>query len=221
LRAIIFDLDGVIVHTDEYHYRAWKQLAERLGLPFDEKKNNRLRGVSRRESLDIVLEGSELAALGEAEKTVLCDEKNASYVAFLQAMGPEALSSEVRDTLNVLRRQGLKLAIGSSSKNAGLILDKIGLGDFFDALCDGNDITHSKPDPEVFLKAATYLGLPAADCVVVEDALAGVEAARRAGMKVFAMGDAGHCGSGDHNMESFAELRDFWSLPFTETKGAL
>ena len=213
MKAIIFDLDGVIVHTDEYHYRAWKQLAERLGLAFDEKKNNRLRGVSRRESLDIVLEGSELTALSEAEKTALCDEKNASYVAFLQTMGPEALAAEVRDALNVLRERGYKLAIGSSSRNAGLILDKIGLGDFFDAICDGNDISHSKPDPEVFLKAAAFLGVPAADCVVVEDALAGVEAARRAGMKVIAMGDAGGCGAGDVNVEGFGEILNSYAAP--------
>ncbi|MDR1669455.1 MAG: beta-phosphoglucomutase [Oscillospiraceae bacterium] len=205
-RAIIFDLDGVIVHTDKYHYLAWKSLADRLGLPFDETVNNRLRGVSRLESLNIILEGSDLADLPADEKATLADEKNEAYKKLLQAMSPADLSGEVRNTLQTLRERGYRLAIGSSSRNARLILEKIGLDGFFDAISDGNNIVNSKPDPEVFLKAAEYLAMPPEVCAVVEDADAGVEAARRAGMKTAAIGDAVRYGHGDWNLGTFADL---------------
>ena len=206
MKAIVFDLDGVIVHTDRYHYQAWKKLADRLGLFFDERVNNRLRGVSRLESLEIVLENS--PALPEGEKAALAEEKNETYQALLQAMAPADLSAEVRDTLQTLRERGYRMAIGSSSRNARLILSKIGLESFFDAVSDGNNISRSKPDPEVFLKAAEFLHLLPEDCVVVEDADAGVEAAHRAGMKAVAIGDAVRHGNGDWNVKTFRELLD-------------
>ena len=206
MKAIIFDLDGVIVHTDVYHYKAWKKLADRLGLYFDERINNRLRGISRLDSLEIVLENSELSRLPVAEKTALATEKNETYKELLRAMTPADLSPEVRDTLRTLRERGCRMAIGSSSRNARLILDKIGLGNFFDAVSDGNNITNSKPDPEVFLKAAEFLGASPDACVVVEDADAGIEAAHRAGMKAIAMGDAVQHGNGDWNIESFKDI---------------
>ena len=208
MKAIIFDLDGVIVHTDNYHYKAWKKLADRLNLPFDEEKNNRLRGVSRMESLEIILEDSEYALADLSVKTAYAEEKNETYKEYLNTMSPADLAPEVLSTLNTLRERSILMAIGSSSKNAQLILDKIGLGDFFDAISDGNNITNSKPDPEVFLKAAEYLNLKNTDCIVVEDADAGIEAAHRAGMKAIAMGDAVNYGNGDWNIASFAEILD-------------
>jgi beta-phosphoglucomutase len=191
-KAIIFDLDGVICHTDHYHYLAWKQLADKIGVYFDETINNRLRGVSRMESLEIILERLEGKILFEEEKTQLAEEKNAIYKELLLGMSTKDLSEEVKDTLNALRSEGLKLAIGSSSKNARLILTQIGLANYFDAISDGNNITRSKPHPEVFLKAAEYLGFEPCDCLVVEDAKAGIEAAVAAGMDSAAIGDA--CG---------------------------
>jgi len=204
--AIIFDLDGVIVHTDVYHYKAWKKLADRLCVSFDEQINNRLRGVSRMESLEIILGNSEFPALSASEKEVLATEKNETYKELLQVMSPADLSEEVRDTLQTLREHGYKMAIGSSSRNARLILDKIGLDDFFDAISDGNNITHSKPDPEVFLKAAEFLGLMPNECIVVEDADAGIEAAHRAGMKAIAIGDAVLRGNGNWNIKTFRDI---------------
>ena len=188
-QGIIFDLDGVICSTDEYHYLAWKALADRLGIPFDRERNNLLRGVSRMTSLEIILERSE-KTYSEAEKAVFAEEKNTLYRELLGRMSPADLSDDVKNTLTALRQTNLKLAIGSSSKNTPFILDRIGLGDFFDAVADGNCITHSKPNPEVFLKAADMIGLDPKDCLVVEDAHAGVEAAVAGGFDCAAMGDA-------------------------------
>ena len=188
-KGIIFDLDGVICSTDEYHYLAWKALADRLGIPFDRERDNLLRGVSRMASLEIILEKSE-KAYSEDEKAAFAEEKNTMYRELLGRMSPADLSDDVRDTLNVLRKAGLKLAIGSSSKNTRFILERIGLSDFFDAVADGNCITHSKPHPEVFLKAADMIALAPDQCVVVEDAHAGVEAAVAGGFDCAAIGDA-------------------------------
>ena len=188
-KGIIFDLDGVICSTDEYHYLAWKALADRLGIPFDRERNNLLRGVSRRESLEIILEKSE-KEYSEETKTALAEEKNAFYRELLQKMSPADLPENVKSTLETVRKAGLKLAIGSSSRNTPLILNRIGLGTFFDAVADGNCITHSKPDPEVFLKAAEMIGLLPGDCLVVEDAHAGVAAAAAGGFDCAAVGDA-------------------------------
>lgn len=206
--ALIFDLDGVIVHTDAFHYKAWKKLADRLGIAFDEQINNRLRGVSRMDSLDIVLENSELLLLPLEQKEKLAAEKNETYKDYLRTMTANDLSPAVLRTLQALRGRGYLMAIGSSSRNAGLILEKIGLGDFFDAVSDGNNISRSKPDPEVFLKAAEFLGMAAEDCIVVEDADAGIEAAHRAGMRAIAMGDAVIHGNGDWNIEAFEGILD-------------
>lgn len=205
-KAIIFDLDGVICFTDEYHYRAWKALADRLNAPFDRTINNRLRGVSRMASLEIVLETYTGPELSEEEKAALATEKNEMYRESLKEMSPADLSDEVRETLNALRAKGLKLAIGSSSKNTPFILKQIGLEGYFDAVSDGNNISRSKPDPEVFLKAAEFLGMDPADCLVVEDAVSGAEAGHAGGMKVACLGDAARQGAGDWNLNSFREL---------------
>lgn len=209
--AVVFDLDGVICFTDVYHYRGWKSIADELGIPFDETINNRLRGVSRMESLEIVLERYEGEPLSDARKEELAATKNERYRVMLGDMSPADLDPSVRTTLDELRGRGLKLAIGSSSKNATFILERIGLGDYFDAISDGTNITRSKPDPEVFLKAAEFLGVEPERCVVVEDAVAGIEAGEAAGMYTVAIGDAADQGAGDAQIGTFAELADVLS----------
>ena len=158
IHAIIFDLDGVICSTDRFHYLAWKTMAARLVLPFDEAVNGKLRGVGRMESLEIVL-GDRRNDYSEEEKQALAAEKNEVYKSFLARMTPEDLPEGVWMTLNTLRQRGYLLAIGSSSKNTRQILNQLGLGSFFDAVADGTQITKSKPDPEVFLLAASMLGV--------------------------------------------------------------
>ena len=205
-KAIIFDLDGVICFTDKYHYLAWKALADRLGIYFDEKINDRLRGVSRMASLEIILERATEEYTPE-QKEAFATEKNDTYRDLLKNMSPADLSDEVKNTLFELRNRGYKLTIGSSSKNTKFILGQIGLADFFDAIADGTDITHSKPDPEVFLCSAAKIGMDPADCAVVEDAKAGIQAAKAAGMTALALfGDAKDCGEEDYNLTSFADL---------------
>ena len=204
-KGIILDLDGVICSTDEYHYLAWKALASRLNIPFDRERNNLLRGVSRMESLDIILEKAEVSYTAE-EKAAFAEEKNSLYRQLLSNMSPADLADEVRDTLQKLRQAGLKLAIGSSSKNTPHILDRNGLGSFFDAVADGNGITHSKPHPEVFLKAADMLGLAPSDCLVVEDAHAGVQAAVDGGFTCAAIGDAKDDCRASCHLGTFADL---------------
>lgn len=205
MKAIIFDLDGVICHTDEYHYQAWKSMADSMGIPFDREINNRLRGVSRMASLEIILEQYS-GELSQTEKEELAKQKNEMYKESLKNMSSADLSAEVKDTLDTLRQRGYKLAIGSSSKNARFILQQLGLGNFFDAISDGNNITHSKPDPEVFVKAAQMLCIVPEECLVVEDAVSGAIAGKRGGMKVACVGDASAEKTGDYNLTSFAEL---------------
>lgn len=207
-KAVIFDLDGVICSTDEYHYQAWKKMADSMGIYFDRTINNRLRGVSRMESLEIILERYQGEPLSDQRKVELATLKNDIYRESLKQMSTADLSDEVRDTLNALRAKGLKLAIGSSSKNTPFILGQLGLGTFFDAISDGNNITRSKPDPEVFLKAAQFLGLAPADCLVVEDAVSGAQAGHSGKFKVACVGDASAAKAGDFNMNSFRELLD-------------
>ena len=204
-KAIIFDLDGVICYTDEYHYLAWKSVADSLSVPFDRKVNNRLRGVSRMESLDIILENYR-GKLSRVEKEELAEQKNELYKRYLNRMSEKDLSTEVKTTLDALREKGLLLAIGSSSKNAPFILRQLGLDGYFDAVSDGNNIKRSKPNPEVFLKAAAQLCLPPQDCLVVEDAVSGAQAGHGGGMKVAAIGDAAKACAGNWNMEHFSDL---------------
>ena len=206
-QGIIFDLDGVICSTDEYHYLAWKALADRLNIPFDRERNNLLRGVSRMQSLEIILEKSG-RAFTDAEKAALAEEKNELYRKLLMQMSPADLSDDVKSTLDSLRKTGIKLAIGSSSKNTPFILERIGLSNFFNAVADGNCISHSKPHPEVFLKAAELIGLPPEVCLVVEDAHAGVEAAVAGGFDCAAMGGAREDGRATYHLLKFGELRD-------------
>ncbi|MDR0690282.1 MAG: beta-phosphoglucomutase [Spirochaetaceae bacterium] len=189
-RAVIFDLDGVIVSTDRCHYRAWESIAEELGIPFNGELNNRLRGISRMESLEIILESGGLS-LSREEKTVLAEKKNDRYRGLLEELSPASVDRDVIATLEEIKARGIKIAVGSSSKNAKHILEKIGLAGFFDAVSDGTNITRTKPDPEVFLKAAEWLGVSPADALVVEDASAGIDAAAAGGFAAAALGDAG------------------------------
>ena len=203
--AVIFDLDGVICHTDKYHYQAWKAVADELGIYFDEEINNRLRGVSRMESFEIILERYE-GEMSEEEKECWTTKKNDIYKELLKNMSPADLSAEVKETLDDLRANGHKLAIGSSSKNARFILGQLGLGEYFDAISDGNNISKSKPDPEVFIKAAEYIEEAPKSCLVVEDAEAGIKAAIAGEMDCAAIGDAVGCGLGTYNLATFSDL---------------
>ena len=206
-KAVIFDLDGVLVSTDEQHYQGWKALCDRLSIPFDRETNNRFRGVSRMACVDILEEISGRSFTPE-QKLEYAAWKNERYRSLLSTLSPESVTAEVRTTLDALRARGLLLAVGSSSKNAKFILERLGLGDYFDAVSDGTNISRSKPDPEVFLKAAEFLGMPAADCLVVEDAVSGVEAAHNAGMAAASVGDAAANGCGDYVLASFGGLLD-------------
>jgi beta-phosphoglucomutase len=190
IKGVIFDLDGVIVSTDEYHYQGWQRMADEEGIYFDRHINERLRGVSRMESLDIILEKSE-KKYSEEQKSELANRKNNYYKEFLSTkLTPEEILPGVMSVLNGLKQNGVKIAIGSSSKNSPGILKQIGLDHYFDATADGNDIKKSKPDPEVFLIAAQRLGLKPGECLVVEDAEAGISAALAGGMKALAVGSA-------------------------------
>lgn len=167
-KGIIFDLDGVICSTDHYHYLAWKAIADQLGILFDEQFNQKLRGVSRTESLELIL-GERSTEYSASQKEALAEEKNRIYRSYLERMGSDDLDSDVRTTLSVLKCMGYRLAIGSSSKNAVLILSRLGLDGFFDAVADGTQVSKSKPHPEVFLLASKLLQLHPRDCIVVED----------------------------------------------------
>ena len=203
--GIIFDLDGVICHTDKYHYKAWKQIADELNIYFDESINNRLRGVSRNESFEIILEKYD-GILSDEDKLKYLNKKNEIYKILLNDMNENDLSREVNDTLYELKRKKIKIGIGSSSKNAKMILERIGIKDIFDVIVDGNDISNSKPDPEVFLKANERLGINKEKCLIVEDAEAGVNAALAGSLDVAAIGDATKCNKANYNLEYFEDI---------------
>lgn len=183
----LFDLDGVLVDTAVYHYQAWKALANSLGFDFTEEQNEHLKGVNRMRSLDMILEWGNVSKT-DAEKRALATSKNEQYVAMISKMTEAEVLPGTRPLLEQLKAAGLKIALGSASKNSGLILERTNLAHFFDAIVDGNHVSASKPDPEVFLKGAEALGLGPASCIVFEDALAGVQAAINGGMKVIGVG---------------------------------
>jgi beta-phosphoglucomutase len=189
IKSVIFDLDGVLVTTDNCHYCAWKRMVDEEGIPFDENDNMRLRGVSRMESLGIILEKA-IRPYTAKERKELALRKNGYYVALIDELDRDSLLPGSMKTVQALREMGIRTAIGSSSKNAPRILSRLGITDLFDAVADGNGIRRSKPAPDVFLLAAERLGLHAEECLVVEDADAGVEAAISAGMMVLAVGAA-------------------------------
>ena len=215
IQGICFDLDGVLVQTDNLHYLAWKGLADRLGIPFDRAQGDRCRGISRMESLEIVLEHTDHIYSAE-EKERFAQEKNEAYRAMLARLSPSDLPTDVLPTLRELRRRGYRLALASGSKNAGLILARTGLGTYLDAAADGNHITRSKPDPEIFLTAAQMLGLPPERCAAVDDAVAGIQAGRAAGMVTVAIGDSAAHRAGDYDLERFGQLLDLFPGPGKE-----
>ncbi|NLY71438.1 MAG: beta-phosphoglucomutase [Clostridiales bacterium] len=209
-KAVIFDLDGVICHTDRYHYLAWKQIADEIGVYFDENMNNNLRGVSRKQSLEIILRKNN-RTITQEQKNYYLNKKNELYKEMLKSLSPKDLDPVVIETINNIKKANIKIAIASSSKNAKLILDRLGLTESFDAVADGNDISRSKPDPEVFLKASSFLNISPKDCLVVEDAESGVRAAHAAGMDCAAIGDATKYKLAKYNLVNLSDLLNILS----------
>ncbi len=187
IKAIIFDLDGVIVDTARFHYIAWKNLANELGFDFTEKDNERLKGVSRMTSLDILLKIGNIK-IEKEKKYFYAEQKNQCYVEYINTMTPQDILPGVKNFLTKVKEEGYKIALGSASKNARTILIRVGLIDFFDSIIDGNKVTNAKPDPEIFLKAASELNVKPNECIVFEDAVAGVEAAIAGGMYCIGVG---------------------------------
>ena len=188
ITCFIFDLDGVLVDTAKYHYQAWRKLAQELGFELSPETNERLKGVSRMKSLEIILETGGVQATPE-EMEVMATKKNVSYLEFISRMKPSEVLPDVKSFVRKSRAKNLKTAIGSASKNTPTILEQTHLASLFNAVVDGNVTSVAKPDPEVFLKAAEAVGVPPSACVVFEDSASGVEAARRAGMHVVGIGN--------------------------------
>jgi len=187
IKACIFDLDGVIVDTAKYHFLAWKRLTDQLGISFSEEENERLKGVSRMASLDIILElGGR--SLTEKQKIEYATLKNEWYVEYITRMTPEEILPGTVKFITELRKANIKTAIGSASKNTPMILERTGIKNLFDGVADGNNVKNAKPDPEVFQTAAKLLNVKDEDCVVFEDAVAGIQAALNAGMKSIGIG---------------------------------
>jgi beta-phosphoglucomutase len=189
MKGCLFDLDGVLVDTAVYHYKAWKRLADKLGFDFTEEQNERLKGVSRMDSLNILLEIGNLT-LDDNQKLENATLKNQWYVEYISKMGPEEILPGVENFLASLKEKNYLISLGSASKNAPLILERTGLKKYFDATVDGSDVTNAKPDPEIFLTGAQRLGLKPDECVVFEDSVAGIEAANRGGMFSLGVGSA-------------------------------
>lgn len=204
-RAVIFDVDGVLVSTDELHFIAWSAIADAEGIPFDRAANDALRGVSRMASLELLLRRAS-RAYSDAEKRSLAERKNRLFVEAVAKLGPGDVTPGARSLIASLRERGLRVAAASSSRNARRILQQIELAGVFEVIFDGNDVAASKPDPALFLRTAAALGVEPAACVVVEDAPAGVEAARRAGMRVIGVGSVGLLAGADCVVASLAGL---------------
>ena len=205
LRACIFDLDGVIVDTAKYHYLSWQRLAEGLGITFTEEDNEQLKGISRTRSLEILLGLGQVSKTAE-EKEQLAAQKNEWFREYILQMTPAEVLPGVQDFLDELRNAGIKIALGSASKNAMTILNQVGLTHYFEAIIDGTKVTEAKPDPEIFLTGARALGEEPAHCVVFEDAIAGVEAAHRGGMFCVGVGKANVLTEADIVIEHFTQL---------------
>ena len=187
IKACIFDLDGVIVDTAHYHYLAWKRLADELGYHLTELENERLKGVSRMQSLDIILQLAGIS-LNQKHRQMLADKKNYWFQEYIERMSPDEIFPGVKNLIQQLHGSGVSVGLASSSKNAKTVIRLLKMEQEFNAIVDGNMIRHTKPDPEIFLTTAEKLGIDAAFCVVIEDAEAGVEAALRAGMKCIGVG---------------------------------
>lgn len=213
IKAFIFDLDGVIVDTAHYHFLAWKRLASELGIQLTPADNERLKGVSRMRSLEIILEMGGVS-VSDSEKEKLANKKNSWFVDFVERMAPEEIFTGVKDLLQQVRSEGYKVALASSSKNAPTVIGLLKIRELFDTIVDGTMVTHSKPHPEIFLLAAAKLGVHPSACVVFEDAEAGVEAALAAGMRCVGVGSADQLhkaniivsNTADFRLENLAQL---------------
>ncbi|WP_445756080.1 beta-phosphoglucomutase [Polaribacter sp.] len=204
-KGIIFDLDGVIVDTAKYHYLAWKKLANQLGFEFSQEQNELFKGVSRKRCLDILLEMGNLSASQE-QKNVWMIEKNNDYLAYIKKMDDSEILPDVPKILTLLKENAIPIALGSASKNALPILEKVGLAHFFDVIVDGNNVTKAKPDPEVFLMAAKKMNLSPSNCIVFEDAVAGIEAANSANMISIGIGDKKVLSQAHYIFKDFTEI---------------
>jgi len=205
IKGCIFDLDGVIVDTAVYHFSAWKRLANTLGIDFTEAENEKLKGVSRVDSLKLILDWGGVTKT-ESEQAILAQQKNAWYVEMISEMQPDEILPGVTAFLEDLRKRNIKIALGSASKNARAILEKVSLLHYFDAIIDGTLVTASKPDPEVFIKGAEALNVQPAECIVFEDAEAGVQAAIAGGMRVVGIGDPALLNEADLVIPGFENL---------------
>jgi beta-phosphoglucomutase len=206
IKACLFDLDGVVVDTAHFHFLAWRNLAEKLGFVFTEHDNEKLKGVSRMDSLDILLEIGKVS-LSNPEKTRLAEQKNQLYLQYIRNMTPDDVLPGVKRFLSELKESGILLGIGSASKNARTILESIDLVTKFDAIVDGNLISQAKPHPEVFALGAKMLRVDPSQCVVFEDAIAGIQAAHNAGMKCIGVGAAGILREADLVISGFRDLK--------------
>lgn len=214
--GVIFDLDGVIVDTAKYHFLAWKSLADNLGFEFTEAHNELLKGVSRVRSLEILLDIGNLE-LSEEKKQEYLISKNEHYLKYITQMGSEEILPGVLSLLDNLDGLNIEYVLGSASKNAPLILKQVGLFDRFKGIVDGNSVSSAKPDPEVFLIGAQKLSLPPENCIVFEDAIAGVEAANRANMTSIGIGDAETLNEADYNYNNLTELpQNFFNMFLAE-----
>lgn len=204
IKAFIFDLDGVLVDTAEYHYRGWKRLADEEGLPFDRKENEALRGISRRESLLLILKGR---TLPEEKIQEMMERKNRYYLEFIRDVTPADMLPGASELLQEIHAAGLKSAVGSASKNASQVVQQLGIASLLDAVSDGYSVVNPKPAPDLFLHAAAQLGVPPAECVVVEDAAAGIQAAQAGGFRSVGLGPAERVGAADLVLPSLAGAR--------------
>ncbi|WP_299800554.1 beta-phosphoglucomutase [uncultured Maribacter sp.] len=205
--GFIFDLDGVIVDTAKYHYLAWRKLANELGFEFTKEQNELFKGVSRKRCLEILLDIGNITATQDQFDTWMI-EKNVDYLAYIEKMDSSEILPDVTRVLQYLKNKNIPIALGSASKNASPILEKVDLLPFFDSIVDGNSVTKAKPDPEVFLIAANNLGVAANSCVVFEDAVAGIQAANAANMVSIGIGEAEILNEADYNFNDFTEMSD-------------
>lgn len=202
-KALLFDLDGVLVDTAKYHFIAWKDLADSLGISFTLQDNERLKGVSRMRSLEIILEIGNRRMSGE-EKLHYCEKKNNIYVSYIQNMGEDEILPGAKEFLLDAKARGYRIALGSASKNTGLILGRLHLTEYFDAVIDGTKVSKAKPDPEVFLQGAAALGASPEACIVFEDAAAGIQAAHAGGMAAVGIGSKEALPEADWHLPGFA-----------------
>ena len=204
-KALLFDLDGVLTDTAKYHFLAWKQLSEELGINFTREDNERLKGVSRMRSFEIILEIGQ-KEMSKAEKLACCEKKNGIYRNYILQMSREETLPGAREFLTACRAAGYRIALGSASKNSSTILERLEITPYFDAIVDGTVVSKAKPDPEVYLKGAEMLGVTPADCIVFEDAEAGIQAAHAAGIAAVGIGNAPQLADAELRLNGFSNI---------------